>query len=245
MAGIAPWEVFAMVAAHLGPDPVAAPQMVGPKTCTQDPECSAFGQVCVDGVCGKIREVVTVKEVVKEVERPIPTFTVEGGVFDQASGDPVGSATVQFSGTDGSPLSVDYKTGNFKSWPIPVGEGLLKVTVQAPNYRPYEETLPKGKAGETKTLALKIQSAGEAARGEIKGSLKNANTGAPLKVGQIFIPILKQTIRVDAEGKFSAQVKAGRYQVLISAPKHITQKKEVEIRAGDVVIFNVDMTPKR
>jgi hypothetical protein len=242
MAGIPPWEVFGAVAAHLGPKPKTTPTTAGPQLCTTDAECKD-GQVCVDGFCGKIKEVI--KEVVKEVEKPAPAFTIEGGVFDQTSGEPVGNAVVAFSGVAGSALAVDYKTGTFKSWAIPCGEGLIKVSVAAPGYRPYEETIPKGKVGEAKSLTLKIQNAGEAAMGEIKGVLKDAANGNPIKNGQIFIPILSQKIKSDVEGKFSAQLKAGRYQVLISGPKYITQKKEVEIRAGDVVIFNVDMTSKK
>jgi len=242
MAGIPPWEAFGRVTAHLGPKSEAAPKVTGPKTCSADTECFE-GQVCVDGMCGRLKEVV--KEVVKEIERPIPTFTIEGSVSDQTSGDPVGNATLTFSGIGGSALAVDYKTGAFKSWPIPCGDGLIKVSVAAPGYRPLEETVPKGKGDEVKSLALKMQNTGEMAMGEIKGALKDAVTGQPIKAAQIFIPILNQKIRPDAEGKFGAQVKAGRYQVLISGAKYITQKKEIEIRAGDVVIFNVDMTSKR
>ena len=242
MAGIPPWEVFGSIAAHLGPKPKTEPKVIGPKACTTDPECSE-DQVCVDGFCGKIKEVI--KEVVREVVKPAPSFTIEGGVFDQASGEPVGNAVVMFSGITGSALAVDYKTGTFKSWAIPCGEGLIKVSVAAPAYRPFEQTVPKGKAGEVKSLTVKIQNAGEAAMGEIKGVLKDAANGTPIKTGQIFIPILNQKIKADPDGKFSAQVKAGHYQVLISGPKYITQKKEIEIRAGDVVIFNVDMSPKK
>ncbi|MBI3179011.1 MAG: carboxypeptidase regulatory-like domain-containing protein, partial [Deltaproteobacteria bacterium] len=49
----------------------------------------------------------------------------------------------------------------------------------------------------------------------------------------------------DAEGKFNPKVKAGRYQILITSKRYVTQIKEIEIRAGDTVILNVDLAPKR
>ena len=78
--------------------------------------------------------------------------------------------------------------------------------------------------------------------GEIRGSLKDSRSGKPVAQGQIFIPLLNKKIRPDKQGKFSAKVRAGRYQILISAKKYVTQKKEIEIRAGDVVILNLDMS---
>jgi hypothetical protein len=259
MAGIPPWELFGHLTAHLNPpepEVVAAPNMTscitddqcpsgqacadgycarvireGPATCGTDSDCSD-GQVCESGFCGTVRT------------EAVPTFSIKGGVFDQTSGDPVGNATVAFSGVEGSALAVEYKTGNFTSWPIEAGEGLVKVTASAPGYRPTEQTVPKGKKGEIKEVAFKIQSLGEAATGEIKGSLKDSRNGKAVRKGQIFIPILNQKIKTDKEGKFTATVKAGRYQVLISGKKYVTQKKEIEIRAGDTVILNLDMSRK-
>ncbi len=240
MAGIPPWAVFGRVVAHLGPHEKAV-VAAGPMTCANDAEC-ADGQVCIEAMCGRVKEVI--KEVVKEVEKPVPTFTIEGGVFDQTSGDPVGSATVKFSSIEGSPLAVDYRSGKFKSWPIPVSGGLIKVTAVAPGYRAAEQTVPKGKPDTVVAVAFKLQSSSEQAMGEIKGSLKDSRSGNPIKRGHIFIPILNQKIRTDKEGKFAAAIKAGRYQVLISHKRYVTQKKEIEIRAGDVVILNVDMNKR-
>jgi hypothetical protein len=241
MAGIPPWEVFGSVLAHLNP-PKSEPGFSAPRRCTSDTQC-APGQGCIDGLCAMVREVVKEKEVVTEV--PIPTFIIQGGVLDQSSSDPVGNATVSFSGVKGSALAVDYRTGTFLSWPLPVGEGLVKVTASAPGYRTAEQTIPKGKSGEVKELTFEIQALGAAVTGEIRGNLKDARNGRPIRNGQVFIPVLNQRIRSDREGRFRATVKAGRYQVLISGRQHITQKKEIEIRAGDVVILNVDMNPKR
>ncbi len=235
MAGIPPWEAFAQLTVHLGAlrNPAA--------TCGAESDC-ASGQVCAAGICAAVKEVV--KEVVREVTKQAQAFVIEGSVVD-AGGAPLGSAAVSFSGVEGSALAVDYKTGNFRSWPIPSGDGLIKVTAQAPEYRPSDQTLSKGQPGEVKTLVFKLHSLGEAAFGQIEGSLKDARSGNPVLTGQVFIPILNQKVTPDAEGKFTAKVKAGRYQILITSKRHVTQKKEIEIRAGDTVILNVDLAPKR
>ncbi len=259
MAGVPPWELFGTLTAHLNPPapppPSAATDLrctgndqcrdglecadgycarvvrAGPAECSTDSDC-ADGQSCAGGLCATV----TIE--------PAPTFSIRGGVFDRTSGDPVGNANVSFSGVDGSALAVDYRSGTFVSWPLESGDGLVKVVASAPGYRPAEQTVPKGREGEVKEITFKIQSLGETATGEIKGSLKDARSGRPVRRGQIFIPILNQRIKTDSEGKFSATVKAGRYQVLVSAKRFVTQKKEIEIRAGDTVILNLDMSRK-
>jgi translation initiation factor IF-1 len=61
----------------------------------------------------------------------------------------------------------------------------------------------------------------------------------------IFVPVLAQKVAAEADGTFQATLKAGHYQVLISAKKYLTQKKEIRIRNGDVVIMNIDLRPKK
>lgn len=236
MAGVPPWEGFARVVAHLGPGRTGAVDSSGSglQSCNADADCVGTEMVCTaERICAKQ----VVKVVIEEVEKP--TFTIEGGVFDKASGEPIGAATVRLSGFEGTSLAVDYESGGFRSWPIPVGSGIIKVTAAAPSCTVAEQTMQKGKAEEKISVSLALQ-CGELT-GQIKGSLKDARTGRPVKNGQIFVPILNQKIKTNKDGEFSAMVKAGRYQVLISAKRFITQKKEIEIRAGDTVILNVDM----
>jgi hypothetical protein len=233
---------FARLSVHLGGGGGEHIVSVTEKnTCSDNDDCGK-GQTCTDHVCTITREVI--REVTKEVPLAPPTFFIDGAVFDQTSGDPVSSAVVTIGGFETSPLAVDFRSGKFHSFPIPVGEGLIKVTVNAPNYRPSEQTIPRGTGDQATQLTFKLQSLGEAASGQIKGSIKNGRSGKPLK-GEIFIPALGKRLTSDKDGLFEAELKAGRYQVLISAPKHVTQKKEIEIRAGEVVILNVDMVGKK
>ncbi|OGQ90244.1 MAG: hypothetical protein A2289_20085 [Deltaproteobacteria bacterium RIFOXYA12_FULL_58_15] len=240
MAGIPAWEAFGQIAAHLNPPETLVAAVSGPAGCTTQAQCEQ-NQQCVDGYCHWVQKVIEEKEVIKEV--PIPSFSIKGGVFNKASGDPLNYATLTFSGVPGSALAVDYKTATFESWPLPSGEGLVKVVASAPECTPSEQMVNKGKAGDVKEIVFKLQCG--VAIGEIKGSLKDARTGKPVKNGQIFIPALKQKIKTDDDGKFSAEVKAGKHQILISGKKYGTQRKEIEIRAGDVVILNIDMDKGR
>lgn len=241
LPGIAPWQLFARIAVHLGgpPEQGGGTTTITDNSCRSDSDC-ASGQTCQQNVCTIIKEVV--REV--EVNKTLPTFVIEGAVYDQTSGEPVSGAIVTFSGYEQSPVAVDFRTGKFRSFPLPVGEGLVKVTVNAPNYRSTDQTVPRGTGDSVTTLAFKVSALGEAALGNIKGSIKNGRTGKALK-GEIFIPALGKRVQADKEGGFEAELKAGRYQVLISAPGHVTQKKDIEIRAGEVVILNVDMVGRR
>lgn len=242
LPGIAPWQLFARVAVHLGGSPrqtSGGVTTISDHSCSSNADCGS-GQTCEQNVC------TVVKEVVREVEvaKAAPTFIIEGAVYDQSSGEPVTGATVTFSGFEQTPVAVDYNTGKFRSFPLPVGEGLVKVTVSAPNYRPADQTVPRGTGDTVTTLAFKVSALGEAALGNIRGSIKDGRSGKPLK-GEIFIPALGKRIQSEKDGSFEAELKAGRYQVLISAPRYVTQKKDIEIRAGEVVILNIDMVGRR
>lgn len=239
-SGLMPWAVFGRIALHAPLTTTGAPVPV----CASDGECTS-GQQCVDGVCVVVKEVV--KEMASTTATQAPeTYWIEGIVIDQTTTEPIRNALISLSGFEESLLAVDYKTGKFHSWPLPSGDGLLQLKISAPGYRPLEQTFPKGHAGEAKTLTLKLQASNELLTGVLKGSLRDSENGKALK-GQLVIPALNVTIPVADDGAFEANVKAGRYHVLISGPgkRYITQKKDIEIRAGDTVILNIDLTPKR
>lgn len=239
LAGVSPWTVFGAFSANLttaggNSEPAIA-------SCEADAACKE-GQSCVDGTCAVVREVI--KTVTEKVVEAGPTFRMQGTVVNSTSKEPIGSATIKIAGFDGTLLAVAYEKGTWASWAIPAGEGLLQVSASAPGYRPAEQTIPRGAPDEIKTVDFALQPAGEDAKGQIRGSLKDSRTGRAVK-GQIVIPSLGQKVQVEEDGTFTADVKEGRYQVLISARGFVTQKKEIEIRAGDVVILNVDLLARR
>lgn len=247
MPGVPPWEIFGRVTAHLFMADKEPPKGTATLTCQVDTDCSAGFQCFEGGRCGVLREVEVIKEVIKtetlEIVKPAPTFFIEGTVVNQASGKPIPDAKIKVVGTETSALSVDPKTGKFKSYPLLTGEGLVQLDVSAPNFAAVQQPVPRGQPDEVKAVAFELQHLGKQV-GELRGSLKDARTGSPIK-GLVFIPTQKKKVEVSKEGSFKEEVKTGTYQVLISSKGYITQKKTIEILAGDVVILNIDLEPKR
>lgn len=247
-AGIPPWTAFGQLTIHLGESldksgTVVVTQNSG-QSCQADSDC-AQNQACQSNVCTlvvyKEKEVFKDKEVVKEQ----PTFNLTGGVFDASTGEPISYATITVSGFD-SQLSVDPKTGAFTVWPLATGSGLVQLKVKAPGYLDADQTIPRGTAaGDNKQVVFKLKSDNKPQFGTLKGNLKDARTGQPLAGARVFIPVLGQRLVSGPDGGFEAQIKVGRYQVLFNAKKYITQKKELNIKNGDVVIMNVDLRPKK
>ncbi|MEL6759035.1 MAG: carboxypeptidase-like regulatory domain-containing protein [Myxococcota bacterium] len=240
LPGLPPWELFARVGIHLNPPKPPPIQQAAPaprsSQCDSEADCSE-GSVCDAGSCVRIKTETQIVETAPDM------FRIMGSVLNQA-GEPLGRARVRVSDHPETLLAVDYKSGQFRSMPLAVGEGLVELSAEAPGYRTATQQLQRGSKDAQLTATFKLKSLGQDAVGEIKGSLKDARSGRSIK-GQIFIPALNRKIRVDTSGVFSARVKANRYQILISSRGYITQKKDIEIRAGDTVILNVDLSRRR
>jgi len=170
------------------------------------------------------------------------TFVIEGQVVDGGTGEAVGTAQVRI-GDASSPIAVDRKTGHFKSWPLEIGEGIIKVVAEAPGYRSQEMVLPRGAVGEVKTVLIKVDSLGEAALGVIRGSVRDGLSGVVIQA-KVFIPSLERTLESDAEGSFEVKVQPGEYDVLISSPGYSTQVKRLKVGVGAAVILNIDLLPR-
>ena len=244
LAGLPPWEIFARLIIHVGDafDQEAQASVVTrdemPGHCQDDAAC-AGGLVCLDGVCGRRLEVVKIKE----VQRDAPRFFVVGKVVDDQD-KPVPNAKIYVSGFAETILAASGE-GAFRSWGLPAGEGLVQLKVVAAGFRSAEETFPRGAEGEVKELVVTLTSDAQALLGELRGSLKDARDGTSIAEGKIFIPGLRKGVTTDGEGAFRVDLQAGEYQVLISAEGYITQQKKIYIRAGEAVILNVDLRPKR
>lgn len=238
-AGIPPWQAFAGLSVHIFayPEPVAIQ-----RGCHADSACGT-GQVCRDEICVLIE--VQVREVEKEVVREATSFTVTGNVSDSADGSPISSASVLISGYDKTPLTVNYKTGAFHSFPIPTGKGLLKIVVSAPGYQPIEKVVPRGQADEDVNVEITLITDSKPATGIVRGNLKDGRTGAIINDGSVFVPTLQRKVAVDDKGNYELTVKVGEYDILINAKHYDTQRKHIVIHEGDVIILNIDLQRTR
>lgn len=241
LPGLPPWEAFAQLTFHLGGGATPAPTV---PSCNDQSSCRDHF-ACVDGACLPVHEVTkeVIKEVIREVVKAPPTFVISGVVLDAVTLAEISGATVRVSGFDNITLSSDDK-GTFVSWPIAVDDGLVRLSVSAPGYRPLQQNLAKGSAGETRILTLGLMPADRKVGGQVQGSLKDKGSGMPV-VGILSISKMKMKIRTKDDGTFAVDLPAGLHRLVITAPNVIPQEKQIMINPGEVVILNIDMTPQR
>jgi hypothetical protein len=92
--------------------------------------------------------------------------------------------------------------------------------------------------GATASFELSLLSAA-GLLGELRGAVST-----PGKTGiaaQVRIPELQRSSSTDADGSFSFSVPPGSYEVLISAPDFIEQRRRVRVDEAGVTILNVDL----
>ena len=231
MAGIPPWAVFARVTAHPGNWIASSLSSARATSCVRDADCAA-GMTCLAGTCGLVQ--------VEQVIKAPATYRISGRITNKSTNEPIDSARVTVSGYESTPLAVDPKTGAYVSFALPCGEGVVQLTAVAEGYHPEQKVIAKGIDPGVKTADFALQSSTELLTAEVRGSLKNADNGRAIQ-GMVFFPTLNLKIRTDPHGRFQTTLKSGRYQVLITAPRFVTQKKEIQVRGGDSVILNVDM----
>ena len=121
--------------------------------------------------------------------------------------------------------------------PGPVG-----VKVTAPGYNPGEEAAAVV-AGRTSELTVSLVPEKKRLPATMKGVIRNVRGGKPV-AATLDLKELTLQLVADAEGKFTTEIPGGKYTVRISAKGFITQTKQVVVRDGDQVIFNVELFPK-
>ncbi len=215
LSGVAKWDLFFRITMHMS----AAPTPIVP---TQTKT--------------------VIQEKIKEIVRSPDTFKIHGKIVSTDTKKPIPGAVIDIAG-EATHISPDPATGEFTTWALTIGEGLYQIKTTAGGYLMNEITVAPGKKDEIKEIVIALQPVTGRQGGIMKGSLKNAETGATL-AGTVFIPSLEKQIPTDANGQFQFNVPIGNYPVLITSPGYITQKKEIQVRHGDVIIINIDLTQK-
>ncbi|HWO09759.1 MAG TPA: carboxypeptidase-like regulatory domain-containing protein, partial [Polyangiaceae bacterium] len=154
---------------------------------------------------------------------------------------------------DGFPLSdakVELESGG-KRFDVPhqnlegyeLGElarGDAIVHVSAPRLKP--KALPvRLRPGEPLTLDVRLERAPQ--NGQVQGLVRSFG-GKGLRA-HIRIEPIGSELSTDASGRFVADVPPGRYQVVIDAPGHERQRRQIEVTPDGVVVVNADMVRLR
>ncbi|MBN1962288.1 MAG: hypothetical protein JW841_15235 [Deltaproteobacteria bacterium] len=236
--GIAPWEAFIRFTGNwsLFKNPNTS-SLTTAKPCGPNSSCEP-GLECRDGYCVKPETDMTI-----EPEK-VPTFKVIGTIIDKSTDKPIKKAQVTVAGFTAEDIKINKKTGKFVLAQIPVDGGLIRIRVEAKDYKPAEETVAKDTANATKQITFSLIPTGANLPAILKGNLIDATTGKPIR-GVITINDTQKRIIANKSGAFSVELHAGRYDITITSRGHLTQNKNVLLKAGEVVILNVDMTPKR
>jgi hypothetical protein len=232
-SGEPPWQVFGQVSFHVNDRRPARPGRRTAGACATSADC-AEGLSCVQRSCTLLVH-----------EAAHTTFVLAGAVVDGATGEPVANARLTFADFENTVLAGDIRTGQFASWPLATGDAPLSVRIEAPGYGTATQLLPRGQTGEVKQVTLRMDPSAQQAQGVIRGSIKDGHTGRPVPHATAFIPLAGKQMQAADDGTFDAQVQVGVYQVLISAKGYVTQRKQVRVREGDVVIINADLLPRR
>ena len=182
------------------------------------------------------KEVERIKEVKVQVPPP-PQSRIVGTVVDAQSGKPLGGARVSVGGE--ATFVTEPEHGKFTT--CPADPGPVKVTVAMEGYKP-ETTAVLSTGKPTVPVTIKLAPARGKTFGTLKGTVRSA-TGQPLKA-KINIPARRKRIRAK-QGKFELQLATGVFDVIVTMPGYVTQRRKVKLKTGDIVILNVELYPKK
>ena len=195
----------------------------------------------------EVREVVVEKRVEVpvptkvEVEKKGPTGHIEGSVVDAKTKKPLGGVRVTVSGKGAGIFLTDPERGTFATCPSAPGPAKLDVSLEG--YR--EESVPVLVKDAPQTpVTVELTRATGMTFGTLRGTVRSAS-GKPLPA---LVAIPARNVRTRAAkgtGKFEHKLQTGVFDVLISMPRYVTQRRKIKLRPGDLVILNVELAPKK
>lgn len=121
--------------------------------------------------------------------------------------------------------------------------GTHSLTVGAPGHRELTEVVQLVE-GDTLELSVELLSEAGLAPAVVVGQVRSSQTGRPLKA-VLTIEGRDRPVRADAAGRFTLELPDGTWKIRISAPGHLSQRKQLSLREGDRTILNVDLHPER
>ena len=201
-----------------------------------------FGAIPEGGGKEVIKEVI--KEKIVEVMVPTPverTGRIDGKVLHADTGEPLGDAQVTVTGKETTIFMTDKKNGKFLTCTADPGQA--KIVVKRDGYHEKTQAVLITKSPII-PVTIKLKPIEGKTYGTLKGTIRSV-TGRPLGAN---INIPAQKIKAKAKkktGKFNLEVGTGVFDVLIFMKGHITQRRKIKMKHGDVVILNVELYPKK
>jgi hypothetical protein len=122
---------------------------------------------------------------------------------------------------------------------LPPGPVEIKAALEG--YKPGQE-VAQVVVGQSSPVVVALVKAEKKQPATISGLVRSTQTGGPV-AATLEIPQTKLKASADAKGAFTFELQGGIYRVIISAPGYLTQTKNVTVKEGDEVIFNVDLHP--
>ncbi|MEY2937018.1 MAG: hypothetical protein RL033_7767 [Pseudomonadota bacterium] len=117
---------------------------------------------------------------------------------------------------------------------VPVGEATLRVSAARLLTHTQPITLRAGAP-----LQLEVKLAPAPPTGQVRGLIRSFS-GVGLRARVRIEPIGKE-IQTDAAGTFQLDVPPGAYEVVVEAPGHAAQRRQVRVPEDGVVILNADL----
>lgn len=178
-----------------------------------------------------------------EVPPPASVGSLSGRVLDH-TGEPIAGASIEVVPASAAPEAEPLRAstdvdGRWSIAAVPPGPARIVVRVEGRD--PIEQSV-EVLAGEALD-APDARIARALPQGEIRGVIQGAN-GAPI-AAQIRIDPLGLELECDADGAFEAEVPPGHYRVIVRAPGHRAQTREVEVVERGVVVLNAQLHRQR
>jgi hypothetical protein len=177
------------------------------------------------------------------VERPppppvdVPT-PLAGHVVDH-DGRAIARASVTIEAA-GKP-AIEVVTGDDGAFQATVAPGAIAVSATAPDYQPgkAEVRVVSGTPGTVEVVLTRA-----VRQGQLRGQVL-AYDGKPLAAKITVTGKTTATATADAEGRYTVDLDAGSYEVVIEAEGFATQKRTVSVKLDGVTVLNVDLRGSR
>ena len=166
---------------------------------------------------------------------------IAGQVVEAETGKPLGGAKVVVAGVTPILLLTEPNEGKFYTCQLP--RGPRKLSVYLEGYREKSQVVLITDQTDI-PIKIELQPAVGETYGTIKGTVR-AITGITLPA-LVSIPARQANFRAEkTNGRFEQKILTGTFDIMISMQGYVTQRRKVNLGAGDVVILNVELEPEK